>query len=577
MPDPKERDLEEVERALSVLGGRHPDAVRAEREDAQAAERRRREHELASRAERGRALRRRLVIVAVLAVVGGAGFAAFRFQQKRAAVDAEMAPLVARFTSHGFDALPRGAFAAEDRVELTTTAGDCYAFVAARGAQLRIERPIGSAGAKGEAIVCTCASENVVVTAGGAAVRALHVSGNALGGSRGVPYRFADETPMPTVVAGDDACSDDELASFARDARYPKQETDGAWLAAHAPLASSGFATVASAPARLPFVFVPPAPGPACFVAASASGELALWTLDGGVQKPVQHAKGAIAWCAAKPATFVVEGAAATVVSAPSPRIGGLVGLRENLRRAKVDATTWIRDDERGAVAADTLRASLVPDPVAIGAQTIVASATKDVRVLVFSSAEKITFASNEADFRCDPPLEAGDALCVQAHALTWHEPPPRSDGTTVACGAAYGPLPYWMSALADVRDAVGGSAAGGTPRSEKLVDAELELVGFARRMAARGFVPGVIEGVTERKDSVEILGRSGDDAIVAVGLWPAQPFIHPYGEGEPWTLDGEPRVIPLAGGVRVTLKVPEGSAVPIEARRTVVFRHSAK
>ena len=574
MSDPKERDLEEVERALSVLGGRHPDAVRAEREDAQAAERRRREHELVAAADRRRALRRRLVVAAALAVLGGAGFAAFRFRQKRAAIDAEMTPLVARFTSHGFDALPRGAFAAEDRVELTTIAGDCYAFVAARGAQLRIERPIGSAGAKGDAIVCTCASENVVVSAGGAAVRALHVSGNALGGSRGVPYRFADETPLPTVVAGDDACSDDELASFARDARYPKQGADGAFLAVHAALASSGFTTVASAPARLAFVFVPPARGAACFVAASESGELALWTLDGGVQKPVQHAKGAIAWCAAKPATFVVEGSAVTVLSAPSPRIGGLVGLRENLRRAKIEATTWIRDDDRGAIAADTLRASLVPDPVAIGAQTIVASATKDVRVLVFSSADKLTFASNEADFRCDPPLEAGDALCVQAHALTWHEPPPRTDGTTVACGAAYGPLPYWMSALADVRDA-------------RVVDAELDLVGFARRMAARGFVPGVIEGVTERKDSVEVLGRSGDDAIVAVGLWPAAPFIHPYGvaaserpreeEGEPWTLDGEPRVIPLTGGVHVTLKVPDGSAVPLEARRTVVFRHSTR
>ncbi len=294
----------------------------------------------------------------------------------------------------------------------------------------------------------------------------------------------------------------------------------------------------------------------------------------------MQHAK-ALAWCAAKPTTFVVERAAPstlTVLSAPSSRIGGLVGLRELAARAEISATTWVRDDERGAMAADTLRASVVPDPTAVGAQTIAAGATKDVRVLAFSVAGSAaggtarspdegaeTFVSNEADFRCDPPLSAGDALCVQARALTWHEPPPLGGAPNVACGAAYGALPYWMSALADVRD----------PRG--LLEAELALIDFARRMTQRGFAPGVIEGVTERDDAVEILGRSGDDAVVAVGLWPAPPFVHPYTDGAPWTLDGEPRVIPLAGGVRVTLKLPERAPVPLDARRTVVFRHSTK
>ena len=145
MKDPHERELEEVERALSVLGGRHPEAVRAEREAAQAAERRRREHEETAAAERRRGTRKRALGAVALVVLAGVGFAAFRFHAKRAALDAEVAPLVARYTSHGFDALPRGAWAAEDRAEVTTVAGDCYAFVAARGAELSIQRPIGSA------------------------------------------------------------------------------------------------------------------------------------------------------------------------------------------------------------------------------------------------------------------------------------------------------------------------------------------------------------------------------------------------------------------------------------------------
>jgi hypothetical protein len=211
------------------------------------------------------------------------------------------------------------------------------------------------------------------------------------------------------------------------------------------------------------------------------------------------------------------------------------------------------------------LRASVVPEPATATCRTIDASQAKDARVLVFSSsAGSESFTSNEADFRCAPPLGEPESVCVQLRALTWHAPPPAGKDSDGACGAAYGPLPFWMTVLADSHDPAA-------------VDAELALVGFARKLSARGFFPSVIEGVTERADSVEILGRSGDDAIVAVGVWPVAPFIHPYGDGaDPWTLDGEPRVIPLAGGARVSLPV-HGSGVPVEKRRTVVFRRSTK
>ncbi|HEY2367719.1 MAG TPA: hypothetical protein VGH87_15085 [Polyangiaceae bacterium] len=565
MADKDEGDLAEVERALSVLGGRHPNQVRAEREAHEAAAKRAKEHEARRAGDRKRVLKRNAIAGALVLVLGGAGFFAWRASSARSAIDTKMKIEVAPFVAAGFEVLPRGSFAAEDRADVTTVAGDCYALVAADGAQMKIERPIGSAGAKGSAILCTCASENVIVTtAGSAPVRALHIAGNALGGSRAVPYRF--DKP-PTVIAGDEACSDDALAAFAREKRWSaKQDKDGAWLAAHPAFASSGFTTVASAPEKLPFAFAEPTMS-RCFVASGK--DMTLWAISDQVQKPLKG-DGVLGWCVdgsggtskTKETTFAVEHVSGLVriASAPSKRIGGLLGLREIAARAGVTMTTWVRDEERGEIAADALRASLVPDPIAVPSQTIEAAQTKDARVLVFSSPTRESFTSSEADFRCAPALGEPDALCVQLRALTWHAPPPG-----VVVGAAYGPLPFWMSALSDLHGAT-------------VVDAELALIGFARKMAQRGFSPSVIEGVTEREGSVEILGRSGDDAIVAVGLWPKEPYIHPWSDEVPWTLDGEPRVLPLGGGARVSLPVPKNvndGSVPVEKRRTVVFRHA--
>jgi hypothetical protein len=559
VPEKDERDLEEVERALSVLGGRHPNQVRAERESNEAAAKRAAEHEAGRAEDRKRALKRNAITGAIVIVLGGAGFFAWRMSASRTAIDAKMTAEMAPFVAAGFDAMPRASFAAQDQADITTVAGDCYAFVAQGGAQMKIERPVGSAGAKGSAVVCTCASENiVVVTAGGAPVRALHIAGSALGGSRAIAYRFDQ---APTVVAGDEACADDALAAFARDKRWAgKQEKDGAWwLASHPAFASGGFTIVSSASEKLPFAFAEPAPS-RCFVAAG--NDMTLWAITDQVQKPLRG-KGVIGWCAVKETTFAVEhtGGPVVIASAPSKRIGGVLGLREIAARAGVTMTTWVRDEDRGELAADTLRASLVPDP-AIVSTTIEAAQSKDARVLVFSTATKESFASNEADFRCAPALAEPDSLCVQPRALTWRAPPPG-----VVCGAALGPLPFWMSALADAHDAAA-------------VDAELALIGFARKMSQRGFSPSVIEGVTERDGSVEVLGRSGDDAIVAVGLWPVPPYIHPWSDDAPWTFDDEPRVIPLAQGkgARVSLPVPRivnGASVPVEKRRTVVFRHT--
>jgi hypothetical protein len=555
--DPHERELEEVERALSVLGGRHPDQVRAEREAAQAVLRRQKEHESMLAVERSRTRRRFFMLVLGLGLASGVAWVGYRSHASHAALEAEIEPQVARYVGLGFDALPRGMFAPQERAEVTTVAGDCYAFVAARAAEMHIERPTGAADAKSEALACTCATESVVVTTHGAPVRVLHIAGGALGGTRALAYRFRAHAPL--VLGGDEACADEALAAFARDKRYGAQESSGEWLAAHPSLVTDGFTTLASAPPELPFVFVEPSPA-RCFIASAPEGALTLLALDapqGGALalQSAAQGTGAIAWCAVKGATFIVQHSErrATVVSVSSRRIGGTLGLREAIARASLKASSWARDDERGELGRDTLAASVVPDPAVMGAAD-----AKDARVILFSGDG---FTTSDLDFRCAPGLGQPEALCVQQHGLVWRAPPPGA-----ACGAAFGPLPYWMGVLTDVRD-------------PHVLDVELSLLSLSRRLSALGFFPGIIEGVTEKADAVEVLGRSGDDAIVAVGLWPAPPYAVPYTDGPTWMLDdGLARIMPVSAGARISLPLPQGLKAPTAAtRRTVVFRHATQ
>ncbi len=560
MRDPHERELEEVERALSVLGGRHPDQVRAEREAAQAVLRRQKEHESMLAAERGRTRRRLAMLVLGLVVASAVATVGYRSHAARAAFDAEIEPQVARYVGLGFDAVPRGTFAPQERAEVTTVAGDCYAFVAARAAEMHIERPTGAADAKGEALACTCASESVVVTTHGAPVRVLHIAGGTLGGTRALAYRFRAHTPV--VLGGDETCTDDALAAFAHDKRYGSQESNGEWLAAHPSLATDGFTTLASAPPELPFVFVEPSPAH-CFIASAPEGDITLLALDAPQNgaltlQNAAHGTGTLAWCAVKGATFIVEHTRGrvTVVSVPSRRIAGMLGLREAIARASLKAPSWARDDERGALGQDTLAASVVPNPAVMGAP----ADAKDARVLLFSGDG---FTTSDLDYRCAPGLGQPESLCVQQHGIVWRAPPPAP-----TWGAAFGPLPYWMGVLTDVRN-------------PHVLDVELSLLALSRRLFALGFFPGVIEGVTEKTDSVEVLGRSGDDAIVAVGLWPAPPYAVPYTDGPRWTLDGGPaRTMPVSAGARISLPLPQGQglkAPQAATRRTVVFRHASQ
>ena len=103
------------------------------------------------------------------------------------------------------------------------------------------------------------------------------------------------------------------------------------------------------------------------------------------------------------------------------------------------------------------------------------------------------------------------------------------------------------------------------------------ELLALARRLVREGFEPTVLEGVTELRDGVRVVGRAGEDAVVAIGLGPKPPWVFPYTDGVPWDLGDAPRVVAAAAGAAVKLTSSPPPDAPLEKRRTVVFRHAAR
>ena len=75
----------------------------------------------------------------------------------------------------------------------------------------------------------------------------------------------------------------------------------------------------------------------------------------------------------------------------------------------------------------------------------------------------------------------------------------------------------------------------------------------------------------------MRVVGRAGEDAIVAVGLGPKPPWAFPYSDAVPWDLGDEPRVVALQPGLAVKLTSTPPPNAPIEKRRTIVFRHAAR
>lgn len=544
--------LEEVERALSVLGGRHPEAVRAEREAAEARERRARLL-AAESTDAARATKRRWMMIAVGVVLLGIGGAAvFGWRSRRADRDRAFATKAAPLLQAGFALLDdrRGS-----RIVIDAEGPGCFAVVAdpSSAGSIEVTRGANVSTANGDAILCTCDAESVSV-ASASDLRVYRADGSDVGGMLALASNVGAGR---TTIPGSEACDVSMLQDWASKGRAPAG-TVGALLPAS--LETLGFVAQKGRLPGYPFVAID-AVADRCVVAVAGAGAtLALVTNDASAPPPSP----AFALCDAKGsgAMLRVTGeASVTVASVSAKRIGGVLGFREALAAAGISAPVWVRDDDRSFFAEETLRASLVPDPKSLANASLTPSAAPDARVVLVTTKDAVMYVPEgpaDASFLCSPTMapSALETLCVESKAHAWHLARPDAVGAL-----AYGPLPYWMAGLADA------------PPSAALA-AELALLHLARRLAARGFDPAIVEGVRENADGVDVLGRSGEDAVVVVGVFPASPWVHPY---DGWELDREPKVFSLKGGDHLELEAKPRITVPPEKRRTVVFRHAAK
>jgi hypothetical protein len=370
-------------------------------------------------------------------------------------------------------------------------------------------------------------------------------------------------------AAGGAECAEATLDDWIADGRCPRPEADSSWLEgspAWASLAHAGFRAVAVLPASRPFAVVEGDAG-SCSIALSKDGLSLSLRMHGGLRRA--SGKGAIGWCvsAATATTVWSEGGSpAVVLSAPSDRVGGLLGLREAgdaAGRPLEEGATWVGEEDFPREAAALLRASTLTE---LGAGMLpLAPGTPDTRIeaLVLSQSTRVAWEPASSVVACDPPLaDSGDAgarasLCASASKVSWW----RREGPAAGAGAT---LPVWLTPLEGHREP---DAIARIP----------ELLALARRLVRDGFVPTTLEGVTELPDGVRVVGRAGEDAVVAVGVGQRSPWVFPYTSGLPWDLGDPPVVVAVGPGATVKLTASPPPNTPADQRRTVVFRRAAK
>jgi hypothetical protein len=571
--------LDEVERALSVLDGRHHDTVRVQRETQRAIAAKRAAFEederRADRAQRiSSVLRVTGLVAGVVAIVAGGLFGNARYRRTKA-TDAALASAAAPYIAAGWKSFERPIWRPRERVEATLGANTCVLALASRpvaggvaGADtvpLTIDRPGGSLAAESSAAYCTCVDEHVIVHTDGdaeAGVLLLHQDASVLGGNGALAFL----APRPTALPVKETCTFDALDPWLAAGHGVSTPTaDDVPPATRAAFEASGFKLVASAPATLPFAVVP-ASADSCFVATTtaAGGDLAL-RLAGGERALLAAGSIALGWCShtAQSVSVSRTGAGSIIVyRVDSGFVAGTLGLRELAAKLGLgDLPFWVKTTELGwDASASLLAAGVAPADIVVptNERPVVHSR---VVALTLGDARMKPEPDDLDRYSCAPWLDTNPrtALCVQSSPLSWHAT--TSPGHAV--GVAEAPLPFWMDIMTHVEDARG-------------LAVELQLLTLSRRLAMQRYEPTARVGVLEEPDGIEIVGRAGDDRIIAIGLLSAAPWVLPYTDGPSWSLVDDPHDVPIAAGEHLHLTTHLWVKAPPEVRRTVVFRHRA-
>jgi hypothetical protein len=571
-PPPKSRiGLTEVERALSVLEGRHPEHEKIRRQTREAAEKRRGqiETELARNARARQ--RRRLALAGVTAAAAAGAFFAWkvvaRMRALRAALEASDAAWVAR----GFSRVASNELTGTRALDVDLPGSSCFVATSTIDGAIHVQPAAGAAIEGSRSVAwCSCGAGHATIGAprapGAVGLSVLRIDAVALGGP--LARSRVDFTPGAWGDGGVE-CADATLDGWIAAHRAPATAPTAAWLdadPARAGLRRAGLRVIAAVDAPHPFAIVNAAAGD-CLLAISGSDEPLSLRGAGGTWL-ISHARGALAWCSATADALTVwrDGTgSAAVLETSATRIGGLLGARECAEAAGVTIgpeATWLRGEDLPWNASAVLRASGLSEVTS--APLRVDPGPPDARVVALALAKEASavYEPEGVVIACDPPLSAGarESLCAHSAPVSWFN---KKDAPA---GAARGSLPVWLAPLEGRREL---DAIARIP----------ELLALTRRLSRDGFEPTSLEGVTELPDGVRVVGRAGEDAVVAVGLEPNPPWALPYFEATagtvPWDLGDAPRVVPLTPGDTVKLISSPPSTAPLASRRTVVFRRA--
>jgi hypothetical protein len=560
--------LNEVERAISVLEGRHPEAERIRRQTREAAERRRGQIDVElARNARARQIRAVTLVIAA-AAAAAAGILAWKVAARTRALHAALQTAEAPWLARGFSRIASNELTAKTTLDVDLPASSCFVATATIDGSVHVQPGAGAAidGAR-SAAWCTCDATHATIDAppGPAPVglSVLRVDAAALGGP--LARSWLDFTPGAWGDGGKE-CADATLDDWLATRHPPDVAPEAPSLDATGALRRAGFRVVATVDGPHPFAIANAAAGD-CMLAVARAGDPLSLRAPGGARR-IARAPGALAWCSSSAELVTVwrEGTGpAAVLAAPGARIGGLLGARESADaeglKLAPDAT-WIRAQDMAWDASALLRASGLSDVTS--SPLAVDPGAPDARVAALALTPEASAVSEPEGvvIACDPSLGPGvrEALCAHSAPVAWFN---KKDAPA---GVARGSLPVWLTPLEGRREL---DALARIP----------ELLALTRRMAREGYEATSLEGVTELADGVRIVGRAGEDAVVAVGLEPKPPWALPYFDtvkgSIPWDLGDAPRVVPLKPGESVKLASSPPSTAPLAARRTVVFRHA--
>jgi hypothetical protein len=567
-PPPPHNGLDEVERALSVLGGRHPEHEKTRRETAEAARLRRGElaRELAASA---RTRRRRAIVlgsngVALLA----AGVVAWRLFARAHAIHDALELAEGPWGARGFVEFSSNAVTASHTLEADLPGPSCFAAVSTSDGTLGVRQDTMVAEGQRSVSWCTCVPgrARIEVTAGpgvtGLAV--LRADARVLGGplARG----WLDYAPGAWGNGGGE-CADAVLDDWIADRRWPKTAISEEWLdadPARSSLRRAGFRIVAMSGAARPFAVVEATAGDCLLAVAGANDDVSLRASGGGWL--VRRAHGALAWCGSTAATRTVwrDGTTPVVVlSAPATRIGGLLGTRECAEIAGTPIApfaAWLGDEDLAWDATALLRASALGEVTVGPLPAVPGPPDERIASLVLSSAAIVASDPANVAVACDPTIDVAagsrESVCAHAAPVAWWR---KGDAPAFAARAS---LPQWLSLL-------------GAHHEPDAIARIPELLTLARRLKRDGFEPMTLEGITELPDGVRVVGRAGEDAIVAIGVGPKSPWIFPFTDHTPWDLGDTPAVVAVKPGESVKLTASPPPNAPEDKRRSVVFRRA--